>query len=66
MEYKRLHAEELEAMGLSAPQMSYFIRALREKGIDADPGVTTVAEAKKAVLELYRRAAAAGREQPEA
>ena len=60
------HAEELEAMGLSAPQMSYFIRALREKGIDADPGVTTVAEAKKAVLELYRRAAAAGREQPKA
>ncbi|MBE5997479.1 MAG: energy-coupling factor transporter ATPase [Lachnospiraceae bacterium] len=49
------HAEELESMGLSAPQMAYFIRALREKGIEADPGITTVEEAKKAVLALYRR-----------
>ena len=49
------HADELEKMGLSAPQMAYFVRALREKGMEADPGVTTVEEAKHAVLNLFRK-----------
>ncbi|MBQ6468828.1 MAG: energy-coupling factor transporter ATPase [Lachnospiraceae bacterium] len=61
-----LHADELEKMGLSAPQMAYFMRALREKGFDADPGVTTVEEAKKAVLQMFRNAAEKRHEETEA
>ena len=49
-----LHAEELEEMGLSAPQMTYLMRELKKRGIDADPGITTVREAKEAILALYR------------
>ena len=46
------HDKELESMGLSAPQMTYLIRALTERGIEADPGITTVEEAEDAILQL--------------
>ena len=46
------HDRELESMGLSAPQMTYLIRALTERGIEADPGITTVEEAEDAILQL--------------
>ncbi len=44
--------EELEKMGLAAPQVSYVVRALREKGFPISPDIFTVEEAKNALLAL--------------
>ena len=45
------HYKELEAMGLAAPQVTYVVKALEEKGWDIDTAVTTVEEAKEAILQ---------------
>lgn len=39
------HYKELEEIGLAAPQMTYLMQALRERGADVDADVTTVEEA---------------------
>lgn len=44
------HYKELEAMGLAAPQVTYLMHELREHGIDVDTNVTTIEEAKEALL----------------
>ena len=44
------HYEELEAMGLSAPQMNYIVRDLRALGLPLDPSIGTVDEARDAIL----------------
>lgn len=44
--------EELEKMGLAAPQVSYVVRALREKGFPISADIFTVEEAKNALLAL--------------
>ncbi len=44
------HYIELETMGLSAPQVTYIMHSLREKGLNVDTTVTTVEEAKEAIL----------------
>lgn len=44
------HYRELEQMGLAAPQATYVVKALEEKGWKIDTGATTVEEAKDAVL----------------
>jgi len=44
--------QELEKMGLAAPQMSYIVRALREKGFPIDSNVTTVSEAKTEIIKV--------------
>lgn len=49
------HYKELEAMGLAAPQITYLVHDLRALGIDIDQDITTVAEAKEAILRLYRQ-----------
>lgn len=50
------HYRELEQVGLAAPQVTYVVQALKEKGWDIDTSVTTVDEAKQAVLDaLYRQ-----------
>lgn len=41
---------ELEEIGLSAPQVTYVIKALQERGWKIDGDVTTVREAKEAIL----------------
>ena len=46
--------EELEEMGLEVPQISRVFAALREKGFAVPDSVLTVAEAKKAVLDLLK------------
>lgn len=43
------HYRELEEMGLAAPQMTYLMQALREKGADVDTDAATVEEAADAV-----------------
>jgi len=48
------HYEELEQMGLAAPQITYIMQALKEKGLSVDTGITTVEEAKEAILKVLR------------
>ena len=42
--------KELESVGLAAPQVTYVVKALKEKGWDIDTTATTVEEAKEAIL----------------
>lgn len=44
------HFEELEKMGLAAPQITYIMHALKEKGLSVDVAATTVEEAKDSIL----------------
>ena len=47
--------KELEKIGLAAPQITYVMQELREDGIDIDGSIGTIAEAKDAILKLYRK-----------
>lgn len=49
------HYEELEQMGLKAPQITYAMAELAEIGLQIPQIITTVEEAKEAVLECFRR-----------
>ena len=42
--------EELEEIGLAAPQVTYLMHELREKGLHVDLDATTIEEAKKSIL----------------
>lgn len=44
------HYKELEEVGLAAPQITYIMQALKEKGLDVDTDITSVEEAKTAIL----------------
>lgn len=44
------HCKELEAIGLAAPQITYLVHDLRGHGIDIDADITTVEEAREAIL----------------
>ena len=44
------HADELVEIGLGAPQVTYVVRDLAKKGLKIDTDVTTVEEAKVAIL----------------
>ena len=44
------HYKELEMVGLAAPQVTYFIHELKEKGWNVDLSATTVEEAKATIL----------------
>lgn len=44
------HYRELEAMGLAAPQMTYIMHALKERGMNVDVTATTVEEARDSIL----------------
>ncbi len=48
------HYKELENIGLSAPQITYLMHALREKGFSVDVNASTIAEAKKSILKCLR------------
>ncbi len=48
------HYAELEQIGLAAPQITYIMQALKAKGLSVDTGITTVAEAKEAILKALR------------
>lgn len=49
------HVEELEAAGLAAPQVTYIMRALKEKGLAVDESATTINEAADQIMKLFRR-----------
>lgn len=44
------HYKELEKIGLAAPQMTYIMHALKERGMDVDVSATTVEEARDSIL----------------
>ena len=48
------HYKELEAIGLAAPQITYVVHKLIDKGIPLDPDITTVEEARDAILKIWR------------
>ncbi|MFV0342629.1 MAG: energy-coupling factor transporter ATPase [Anaerocolumna sp.] len=47
------HYKELEAIGLAAPQVTYVMNGLKEKGYPVDTSVTTVEEAKQEILKSF-------------
>ena len=49
------HYKELEKMGLAAPQITYVVHELREHGVEIADDLTTVAEARDAILEALKK-----------
>ncbi len=47
------YRQELEAAGLSVPQVTELMQELRDRGIPVSPEVTTLKEAKEAVLQAF-------------
>lgn len=47
--------KELEEMGLAAPQMTYIMHALKERGMDVDVTATTVEEARDSILKALKK-----------
>lgn len=50
-----LHYKELEEIGLAAPQITYIVQQLKEHGVPIAEDITTVEEAKMAILTLLRK-----------
>ena len=48
------HGGELERMGLGVPQMTRVFHRLRNMGVDIDPSVYTIDQAKEAILRKLR------------
>ena len=46
------HIEELEAMGLAAPEMSYVLHELKAAGLPVDVNAITLKEAKEEILRV--------------
>ena len=44
------HYEELEKVGLAAPQVTYIMHALKSRGLDVDADATTIEEATDEIL----------------
>ena len=49
------HYEELEKVGLAAPQVTYLMHELKDKGLSVDLDATTMEEAKKSILSALGR-----------
>ncbi len=49
------HYRELEKMGLAAPQVTYIMNELKNRGLDVDTNVITIDEAKKSILKALGR-----------
>lgn len=49
------HYKELEKIGLAAPQVTYVMQALRDKGWDVETSATTIQEASDAILKALSR-----------
>ena len=48
------HVKELENLGLSAPQITYIMKLLKERGLDVNTDVLRVSEAAAEIL-AHRR-----------
>lgn len=49
------HYRELEEVGLAAPQVTYILHELKERGFDIDTDATTIEEAAETVLKALGR-----------
>jgi energy-coupling factor transport system ATP-binding protein len=49
------HVEQLEKMGLAAPQIMYIMKALREKGLDVPTNILTVEEGAREIAALLKK-----------
>lgn len=49
------HYKELEEVGLAAPQITYIMQALQAKGLQVDTDITSVEEARDAILTALHR-----------
>ena len=49
------HYKELEEVGLAAPQVTYIMHKLKDRGLDVDVEATTVDEAATAILQALHR-----------
>ena len=47
------HYKELEGIGLAAPQVTYVMQTLKEKGFDVDVHAITIEEAKQSILHAF-------------
>ena len=47
--------EEANGVGLAAPQITYIMHALKEKGLPVDTEATTVEEAKRSILKVLEK-----------
>ena len=48
------HYRELEEIGLAAPQVTYIMQALKEKGYPVDADATTIDEAADAIMKILK------------
>ena len=48
-----MNYKELEKMGLAAPQITYLVHDLKDRGISIDENLTTIEEVMEAVLKLW-------------
>ena len=51
------HYKELEKIGLAAPQVTYLMHALKEKGFDVDTDVITIEEARAELSRVFGKSA---------
>lgn len=49
------HYKELEEVGLAAPQVTYILHELRERGFDVGTDATTIQEAAEAVMRALKK-----------
>lgn len=49
------HYRELEEVGLAAPQVTYIMHALKDKGLDVDVDATTIEEATEDIVRAVRK-----------
>ena len=49
------HRQELESIGLAAPQVTYVMQELKAAGFDVDIDVTTLDEAKNEILRAFSK-----------
>lgn len=49
------HYKELEEIGLAAPQVTYIMHRLQEKGLNVDADVTTISEATTEILRAMKK-----------
>ena len=47
------HYKELEAVGLAAPQVTYVMHDLKERGFDVSPDATTIGEAADEIMRSF-------------
>ena len=49
------HYKELESVGLAAPQVTYIMNALAEKGFPVSTDATTIEKATEAIYGVYQK-----------